>query len=136
LIVVPLQSVPSQTVRVTLGAQVCDVHVYQRSTGLHVDLTVAEVLVIGGVIAHDRNRIVRSVYLGFIGDLAFVDTHGSEDPDYTGLAERFLLIYFTPAELTASPVIVPYWVPPSVPVGGGGGPPTPPDPTGSPISIT
>lgn len=135
MIVVPLQNLPSQTVRVTLATQVCDIHVYQRSTGLYLDLTVADATVINGVIAHDRNRIVRSAWLGFIGDLAFVDTQGTSDPEYRNLFERYLLIYFTPEELTASPVTVPYWVPPSVTVSGGAAP-VPPDPTGTVITIT
>lgn len=135
MLVVPLQSLPSQTVSVTLGGQACDVHVYQRSTGLYLDLSVSSALVIGGVIAHDRNRLVRSAYLGFVGDLAFVDTQGTSDPDYTGLADRFLLIYFTPEELTVSPEVVPYWTPPAVSPSG----PSqdePPDPSGVTLVIT
>ena len=136
MIVVPLQSLPSQTVRVTLAAQVCDVHVYQRSTGLYVDLTVADTLVIGGVIAHDRNRIVRSDYLGFTGDLAIVDTQGVSDPDYTGLDARYLLIWFSPEELIASPVTVPYWTPTAPGATPPGTAPVPPDPTGIVINVT
>jgi hypothetical protein len=137
MIVVPLQSIPSQTVNVTLATQVCDIHVYQRSTGLYIDLGVADAPVIGGVIAHDRNRIVRSDYLGFIGDLAFVDTQGTQDPDYTGLDARYLLIYFSPAELATSPTVVPYWTP-TAPgaVAPGGAAPVPPDPTHTTITVT
>jgi len=135
MIVVPLQALPSQTVSVTLGGQACDIHVYQRSTGLYLDLSVANTPVIGGVIAHDRNRLVRSLYLGFVGDLAFVDTQGTSDPDYTGLADRFLLIYFSPEELAASPETVPYWVPPTV-TAPGPSQDQPPDPTGVSLIIT
>jgi hypothetical protein len=136
MIVVPLRSVPSQTVGVTLGNQVCAIHVYQRSTGLYVDLSVSDQLVIGGVVAHDRNRIVRSKYLGFVGDLAFVDTQGTHNPIYTGLAEeRYLLIYFSPEELIESPEIVPFWVPPTVAVSGPDHG-TLPDPGGVTLVIT
>ncbi|MCP1257899.1 phage baseplate plug family protein [Acetobacter lambici] len=27
------------------------------------------------------------------GDLAFADTQGTQDPDYTGLGSRFVLVY-------------------------------------------
>lgn len=114
MIVVPLQPLPSQTVDVVLNGQPCTIKVYQRTTGLYVDLDVNNVLTIGGVIAHDRNKIVRSTYLGFIGDLAFVDTQGADDPDYTGVGNRFILGYFTPDELTPAPIVVPFWTPPSV----------------------
>jgi|1185.fasta_scaffold856854_2 hypothetical protein len=135
MIVVPLQDVPSQTVGVTLGNQACEIHVYQRSTGLFFDLTVANQLVVGGVIAHDRNRLVRSAYLGFVGDLAFVDTLGSRDPVYTGLVERYLLIYFAPEELIASPEVVPYWVPPTA-AAPGSDHGSLPDPSGVNLVIT
>ncbi|MDR3533947.1 MAG: hypothetical protein P4L90_25705 [Rhodopila sp.] len=100
-LVVPLQPVPSQTVTVTLNNQACQINVYQLSTGLFVDLLVNNVLIIGGVIGEDRNVIVRSVYLGFSGDIAFIDTQGTEDPVSTGLGQRFFLMYFYPADLPA-----------------------------------
>ena len=56
---------------------------------------------IGGVIAGNLNVIVRSAYLGFVGDLAFIDTQGSDDPVYTGLGARWILTYFAPSELPA-----------------------------------
>jgi len=37
--------------------------------------------------------------LGFLGDLFFFDTQGSNDPTYTGLADRYLLAFLTQAEL-------------------------------------
>jgi hypothetical protein len=39
---------------------------------------------------------VRDEYLGFIGDLAFFDTQGMTDPDWTGLGSRYILGYFFP----------------------------------------
>lgn len=134
MLVIPIQPLPSQTIDVVLNEQPCSIKIYQRSTGLYVDLDVRDVLVIGGVIAHDRNRIVRSDYLGFIGDIAFVDMQGTEDPVYTGLGDRFILAYFFPNELTVAPTVVPLWTP-SAPVADTGGPETPPGPPGG-LSIT
>ena len=37
--------------------------------------------------------LVRSAYLGFIGQLAFFDTQGTSDPDYSGLGTRYQLVY-------------------------------------------
>lgn len=91
----------------TLGAQACTLRVYSKSVmapffqpgmiatdppvyrntcPVYLDLLVVPVgggdaeLVVGGVIAHHATRIVRDTYLGFVGDLAFYDTQGSEDP--------------------------------------------------------
>lgn len=91
--IIPTVATPSQTITITLGDQACVLNVYQKFYGLFVDLYVDGALVIGGVVAEDRNRIVRSTYLGFEGDLAFFDTLGKDDPDFTGLGVQFLLAY-------------------------------------------
>lgn len=99
MLVVPLQAVPSQVVTVTLAGQACRIAVAQRRTGLYVDLYVSDAAIITGVIAQDANRIVRDAYLGFTGDLAFFDTLGSQDPDYTGLGGRYFLAYLETSDL-------------------------------------
>lgn len=99
MLTVPVAATPSQTISVLLASQPCQIDIYQRSTGLYVDLYVNDALIIGGVIAQNKNRIVRSAYLGFIGDLAFYDTQGKDDPAYSGLGSRFLLQYIEAAEL-------------------------------------
>ena len=103
---VPLQAIPSQTVTVQLNGQSCTLNVYQKSTGMFMDVLVNDVLIIGGVICENLNRIVRSLYLGFIGDFAFVDTQGSLDPYYAGLGIRYFLIYFLATELSPLPLTV------------------------------
>lgn len=105
--IVPLQPLAAQTVTVNLNNQACTITVSQKSTGMFIDLYVDNALIIGGVICQNLNVIVRNAYLGFIGDIAFVDTQGdpntglTQDPFYTGLGSRFLLEYFLPSELPA-----------------------------------
>lgn len=96
---IPLQPIPSQVLTVALNDQQCQLSVYQKFFGLYVDVYVNGGLIIGGVIAEDQNRIVRSVYLGFEGDLIFADSQGSEDPQYEGLGGRFQFLYLSPADL-------------------------------------
>lgn len=101
--IVPLQAIPNQAVTANLNNQVCQINVYQKIQGLFVDLYVNNALIIGGVIAENLNRIVRSLYLGFSGDLAFIDNQGTDDPNYLGLgpttSSRFSLAYLSPDEL-------------------------------------
>jgi len=101
MLIVPLQAIPSQGITVTLGNQVCQINVYQKFTGLYLDLYVNNVLIIGGVLCQNLNRIVRSVYLGFIGDLAFIDNEGSGNPNFTGLGSRYSLAYIEASDLAA-----------------------------------
>lgn len=94
MLIVPIAAKPAQTVACRLANQNVSLTIRQRSTGLIVDVYLDDALVIGGVVAHDRNKIVRDTYLGFIGDLYFLDTQGSDDPSYSGgLGTRFLLCY-------------------------------------------
>lgn len=93
LITVPLDAVASQTLTVALGGQSVRLNVYTRTFGLYVDVYVNNALIIGGVAALNLVKIVRSAYLGFIGDLYFYDTLAKEDPVYTGFASRFVLLY-------------------------------------------
>ena len=94
--IVPLVAHPAQMLTVGLNGQSCNLNIYQRTTGLYIDLGVNGKLIIGGVIAHDRCRIVRDLYRGFLGDLAFWDSQGTQDPDWTGLGSRYYLGYFAP----------------------------------------
>jgi hypothetical protein len=97
---VPLQAVPSQIIAVTLGTQLCQLNVYQKSTGLFIDVYVAGQLILGGAICQDRNRIMRSSYLGLNGDLVFIDQEGTDDPFYTGIGSRYLLFFLNNNDLT------------------------------------
>lgn len=98
MLIIPTQAVPNQTVNVILGDQITTLNIYQKSFGLFINVYLGASLVIGGVLCENLNRIVRDAYLGFSGDLAFIDNEGADDPVYTGLGSRFSLAYIEPAE--------------------------------------
>lgn len=100
MLMVPLQPLPSQEVTVILNNQSCRLKVYQKSTGMFIDVYVNDVLIIGGVICEDLTLIVRSIYLPFSGDLAFADVTGARsDPYYTGIGSKYYLFYLLPEEV-------------------------------------
>lgn len=102
--IVPLDAVPNQTLSIALGGQNCQLNIYQKTvpvSALYMDVYVNNAPIILGVWCENLNRIVRSAYLGFIGDFVFNDTQGSSDPYYTGLGSRFLLQYLTTDDLSA-----------------------------------
>lgn len=99
MLAIPLQAVPSQTVAVALAGQPCTINVYERRTGLYVDLLVSSAPIVQGVIALNANLIVRDAYRGFVGDLAFFDTEGAADPTSDGLGGRFFLAYLEASDL-------------------------------------
>jgi hypothetical protein len=65
---------------------------------MYFDLTLNGTLIVSTMICLDRVNLVRYAYLGFIGNLAFIDTQGTTDPVYTGLGSRYILTYFLPGE--------------------------------------
>lgn len=91
MLTIPLVATASQTLSVTLGGQFCKIAVYQKSTGVFLDLIVSDVAVNTGCICRDRVSIIRLA--GFIGELRFVDTQGTNDPDYTEFNTRYKLVY-------------------------------------------
>ena len=97
--IIPLLPEYSQTQTITLGGQSCKINVYQTSTGLFLDLYVGTQAIVTGALCRDRNLIVRLDYLGFIGDLSFVDLQGSMDPNTSLIGTRWILVYFDPADL-------------------------------------
>ncbi|MCG2596556.1 MULTISPECIES: phage baseplate plug family protein [Burkholderiales] len=90
---IPLRAVPAQACNVVLGGQNCQVSVYQKSTGVYLDLQVNHEPIAMAVLCHDRVWLIREAYSGFVGDLAFVDTQGRDDPVYAGFAGQFQLMY-------------------------------------------
>ena len=91
--IVPLLAVPSQQFTLPVGSQTAQLSVYTKSTGLFMDVSLNDTLVIGGVLCRDRTLIVRDAYLGFVGDFFWADTQGTDGPVYTGFGARWLLAY-------------------------------------------
>jgi hypothetical protein len=98
--IIPIADQYSQKLSVTLASQACTINLYQTTAnGFYCDLYVDNVLIIGGVICQNLNKIVRNTYLGFVGDLCFQDTQGTSDPSSPGLGTRFLFCYLETSDL-------------------------------------
>lgn len=95
---IPLQAVPSQIVKIVLGGQNCQILIYQKEQGLFVDLNSNDTAIVNGVIALNLDPLVCRLYAGFVGNLIFVDTQGSNDPEHLGLGTRYSLVYLTADE--------------------------------------
>jgi hypothetical protein len=123
MLTIPLNAVPNQRLTSTINSQGVQINVYQKRYGLFFDLYLNNVAVVTTVMCENLNRLVRNTYLGFVGDLLFLDSQprgpvvpphpytgytlpplGSlegSDPFWEGLGDRFHLIYLYPSELTA-----------------------------------
>ena len=97
---IPLAAVPSQRLSVPdLNGQNSQINVYQKNDGLYFDLFLDGVPIVQTHICRSRTFLLRAAkYLGYIGDFIFIDTQGDEQPFYTGLGTRWVLVYVDPAE--------------------------------------
>jgi hypothetical protein len=108
--IIPIQDVYSQTLTIQLGGQNTQINLYQKNNShLYCDVYVNNSAIITGVICRNMVRIVRNLYLGFIGDLMFVDQQGTFtppstgiDPSSPGLGSRFIFCYLTPSDLNGA----------------------------------
>lgn len=99
MMTIPISALPSQTLHAVLAGQNCTINIYQKSTGVYLDLFVDSVAVVTCGICLDRANTVRYDYLGFVGGLVFADSQGVTDPDYTGFGSRYDLIYLEASDL-------------------------------------
>lgn len=102
MLAIPTQATPNQQLSVSLAGQPCRINICTKSTGMYVDLYVNNVLIMGGMLGRNAVRMVRNAYLGFVGDLAFFDTQGTDDPVYAGLGPngRWFLAYLAVTDIT------------------------------------
>lgn len=93
---VPTLVTPAQSLTTTLAGQSVRLDIMQKAFGLFTDVYVNGALVIGGVKAEADNPVVRSAYLGFLGDLYFHDIRNAGDgaqPSFEELGSRFALLF-------------------------------------------
>lgn len=99
MLIIPLLAEKHQTFSTTLGSQNCEFAVYQKSTGLYIDVIVDGAPLVYGMLCRDRVKLIRHEYLRFDGELFFADISGRKDPEYSGLGGRYQLIYVAADEL-------------------------------------
>lgn len=92
-VVIPVGAVAYQSLRVSLSGHAVRLTLQQRGTGLYAAVWVDGMAVLAGALCQDRTWLVRHNACALPGDMGFVDTQGTQDPDYTGLGSRFMLVY-------------------------------------------
>lgn len=105
---------PNQTVQIVLAGQNCAIELrtldgYDFTVDTLLDtpqpylafsLDVSGVSVTANALCLNEKRIlINRQYLGFVGDFMFIDTQRSDDPQYTGLGTRWVLVYIEDSDL-------------------------------------
>lgn len=105
---IPIQAVPFQQVLCVLAGQNCQIAIYQKNDSVYVDLNsngtdiCVACIALNGVPLDSCNS-----YDDFQGNLFFIDTQGTDDPDYPGFGARWVLVYLTAAEFALSQIFTP-----------------------------
>ena len=123
MLTVPTAAVPSQNFSVLLDGQACEVNVYQLgegdAAGLYMDLSSDDSVIFTCRVCRGYGGQpdttapfmgIGRAYLGFLGDFVWIDTQASatqpaEDPEFEGLGARWILLYFTQADLEAGGLV-------------------------------
>ncbi|MFS8371299.1 phage baseplate plug family protein [Acetobacter indonesiensis] len=92
-VTIPISPVAFQQINVPLSGSTVTLTIQQRTNGVYADISLNGTQIIAGVVCQDRTWLVRYAYLGMPGDISFIDTQGTSDPDYTGFGSRYILIY-------------------------------------------
>lgn len=87
---------PNQRFNVTLNGQNCTISLKQMGSYLYLGLAVDSFVICEGAICQEAAEIIQSPSPYFKGSLFFIDTEGSNPPDWSGLGARYRLI-FAPA---------------------------------------
>lgn len=96
---ISIESKKSQTLSINLAGQLCVIRLIQRESFMYMDLTVNGNPIMQGVPCLYGNKMVGYSYLGFKGDLVFIDNDGQNDPFYEWLGSRYILYYIEESEL-------------------------------------
>lgn len=114
--VIPLQALPAQISTIVLGGQQCEISVYTKTgyaysdvpeftvtnESIYLDLTSNGVTITTTALCLNGNRLLRNrEYLGFVGELMFVDLQGDDPPQPDGLGTRWVLLYLSADDLSA-----------------------------------
>lgn len=116
---IPINPVPQQSLNIVLANQNVSLNLYtltdQYGSSLYADVSIGAIVLKSCIRCINLARwLVGLGYLGFIGDFVIVDTQGNDEPQYTGLGTRWVLIYLDSTTSTAGPIASSY-VPPTPP---------------------
>lgn len=91
---VPLAAgIASQATTVQLAQRAVGIVLSQKRTGLFADINVDNTPAALGVLVRDGVPLLKSAGVDLPGNLAIFDMHGSSDPAFTGLGDRFRMFW-------------------------------------------
>lgn len=88
-----LLNTPSQVLRAQLAGQAVQIALTQKRTGLFADVLAGGTQIAAGVLCRDGVPILPMSGSLFPGNIALFDTLGSADPIFSGLGDRFHLVW-------------------------------------------
>ncbi|OOF42930.1 hypothetical protein BKK51_12310 [Rodentibacter trehalosifermentans] len=92
--IIPLQQTPNQSLSFNIGTQSIHLTLVTRNDKqLFATVQANNQLIVANRICLDAVPLISVDYLPIVGNLAFFDTQGKENPNYKELGSRFVLVY-------------------------------------------
>lgn len=100
MMTVPTAAVAAQSFGIVLAGQNCNMSIQQLNDSLYLSLQVSGGQILTNRVCLDRCLLVGDeAYRGFVGELMWIDTQGTDAPQAGGLGTRWQLIYLETADL-------------------------------------
>ena len=106
MIKIPLQSIPSQKLRIVLSGQNLTLRFFYRFGAMYADVYVGGTAVALGSICRNRTAIVENAGDKLSGNLFFIDMLGDTDPNYEQFGSRYVLMYVSASESLPAGLVV------------------------------
>ena len=91
---IQLANIPNQSVSVDIEGKHLVFEFVTRGGQLYANsIAVEDEVIVRGIACLNKNNIIGLVNSGLSGKLYFLDTEGSESPNYTGFNTRWIFLY-------------------------------------------
>lgn len=92
---IPLSNVPAQRFHISLAGRKCSLSLYTRAQRLFMDLDLAGQRILTGAACLNHVPVMQLASRALPGQFIFSDTRGFDHPHWSGLGQRWKLVYIT-----------------------------------------
>jgi hypothetical protein len=97
MLIIPIQPIPNQNIRLTVNEQACEITLRQQNTGIYFSLVSDGVSICNSVLV--QNAAPLNSQFNFNGVFVLFDVDGKGKPDYSKLGTKWMLYYLEAGEL-------------------------------------
>jgi restriction endonuclease S subunit len=97
MLIIPIQPIPNQNIRLTVNGQACEINLRQQNTGIYFSLVSDGTSICNSVLC--QNAAPLNSQFSFNGVFVLFDVESNEKPDYSRLGTKWVLYYLEAGEI-------------------------------------